>query len=124
MIPKFSQGPASFVLFIQHNRDIFDNLLLSGKYNYTLNFNKSYIIEAYNFFVNFNLRDDSSYYCLCEELESFNDDAHETDINDIINEFNEWITTEEVQNYYEEYVKEKKRTIIRTLFIKNEIIGS
>ena len=121
MIPKFSEGPASFVLFIQHNRDIFDNLLLSGKHNYTRNFNKNYIIEAYNFFVDFNLRDDPSYYCLCQELESFNDDEHETDINDIINEFNKWIESEKVQNYYDEYVKAKKRTIIRTLFIKNEL---
>ena len=93
MIPKFSEDPLKFVIFVKKNKDTFDSLLLSGRYNLTRDFNREYILEAYDFFIGFNLNDDANVASLYYDLDDFNDDCHETDINDIINEYINWINS-------------------------------
>jgi hypothetical protein len=86
MIPHFDRDRINFVKFIQENKDIFYELLESGTYNLTRNFNEKYIYEGYYFFKNFNLGDDADTYNLIEDLNTFNITG-KTKIQAIINEF-------------------------------------
>jgi len=93
MIPNFDNNRINFVRFIQENKDIFYELLESGRYNLTSNspdlrknFNKKYIYEGYYFFKNFNLSDDADVYGLTNDLDDFNTNG-KTKIQTIINEF-------------------------------------
>jgi hypothetical protein len=56
MIPNFDDDRINFVRFIQENKEIFYELLESGRYNLTRNsdearknFNEKYIYEGYYF---------------------------------------------------------------------------
>ena len=116
-IPKFNVGRINFVKFIQNNRDIFDELLLSGKYYLTRGFNHEYIIEAYRFFIGFDLEDDANCYDLIHNLDGFND-YYDSDDNDYYyyvhqtdvyrpppyrinnNEFQKWLQTDKVITYF------------------------
>ena len=140
-IPKFNDDRIKFVIFIQNNRDIFDDLLLSGKYYLTRGLNDEYIIEAYKFFIGFDLGDDANCHDLIYNLDGFNpgydDDYQQTDINLIINEFQKWLQTDKVITYFKtkynankllpqlhekiEQFDEKRRTLARTARIKNEL---
>ena len=107
MIPDFNNDPVKFMEFVKKNKDIFDTLLLSGKYNLTRNFNKEYVVEAYYFFRNFNSTDDANIGSLYENLDDFNseDDDEQTDINDIVCEFIHWINTEKTREYFQKIIK-------------------
>ena len=92
MIPNFDDDEVEnsrikFVQFIQNNKGIFDEL-------FTRNFiknNNSYmnldsreisrVQEGYQFFRNFNLGDDADVYSLIEDLDAFNTEDYQTDIN-------------------------------------------
>jgi hypothetical protein len=148
MIPEFNDDRIKFVIFIQKNITIFDELLLSGKYDLTEGLNHEHIIEAYNFLKGFDLQNNGNN--LIDNLDGFNDDSDseddyyyyvhkyrppKTDINLIINEFQEWLKTENVMTYFNKKVKEqrkktkeqlnekksKRRTMKRTFQIKNEL---
>jgi len=137
IIPKFDGARISFVKFIQCHHDIFDDLLYSGKYYLTRNFNTKYVREAYNFFIHFQLSDDADLYCLMEDLDSFNNDETLTDISDIINEFEKWLSYEKTQKYFQtklnikminalnekiENMEERRRIIERTSYFKLELL--
>jgi hypothetical protein len=137
IIPRFDGARIAFVRFIKFHRDIFDNLLYSGKYYLTRNFNTKYVQEAYNFFINFQLDDDADLYCLMEDLDAFNNDETLTDINIIINEFEKWLSYEKTQKYFQtklnikminalnekiENMEERRRSIERTLYFKLELL--
>ena len=121
MIPNFNDDRINFVRFIQENKDIFDELLESGKYNLTSNtsevrnkFNRDYIYEGYRFFKNFSLDDDANVYALTDELDDFNTDG-ETDIELIINEFERWlhldIVKQKFEKEYDKKLEKEKRKI-------------
>jgi hypothetical protein len=138
MIPNFDDDRINFVRFIQENKDIFNELLKSRKYNLTRNFNKKHIDDGYNFFKNFNLENDANVYGLTDDLDEFNT-SDETDIQTIINEFERWLQRDIVKEKFEkEYNKKiqreeekiktqieeigtKRRTMKRTSQIKNEL---
>ena len=134
-IPKFNDDRIIFVKFIQKNKDIFDDLLLSGKYYLTRGLNHEYVIEGYNFLIGFNLGDDADEYDLIYNLDGFNDDDadDQTDINVIINEFQKWLETDKAKTYFKKIFNvnkllpqlnekiEKRRTMKRTLKIKDEL---
>jgi len=103
MIPTFEDNRIEFVRFIKENRRIFDELLYSGKYRLTQEFNKSYIIECYHFFRDFAPDDDANRYALEYYLDDFNSDDSQTDIRVIIREFELWLHTKLVrQKFYKE----------------------
>jgi hypothetical protein len=126
-IPNFNDDRINFVKFIQKNRDIFDDLLLSGKYYLTRGLNNEYIIEGYNFLIDFDLGDDADEYDLIYNLDD------QTDINKIINEFQKWLKTDKAKTYFKKKFNankllpqlnekiEKRRTMKRTLEIKDEL---
>jgi hypothetical protein len=137
LIPKFDGSRIAFTRFIKCHQDIFDDLLYSGKYYLTLNFNNPYVYEAYKFFINFRLGDDADLYCLMEDLNAFNNDETLTDINDIINEFEKWLAYEKTQQYFQtklnikmknainekiENMEQRRRTIERTMHFKLELL--
>lgn len=137
LIPKFDGARIAFVKFIQCHFNIFDDLLYSGKYYLTRNFNTKYVHEAYKFFINFQLDDDADLYCLMEDLNAFNNDETLTDINDIINEFEKWLSYEKTQQYFQrklnikmknainekiENMEQRRRTIERTMHFKLELL--
>lgn len=99
MIPHFDRDRINFVKFIQENKDIFYELLESGTYNLTRNFNEKYIYEGYYFFKNFNLGDDADTYNLIEDLNTFNITG-KTKIQAIINEFEKWLHRDIVWKKY------------------------
>jgi len=116
MIPNFDNNRINFVRFIQENKDIFYELLESGRYNLTSNspdlrknFNKKYIYEGYYFFKNFSLGDDADVYSLTDDLDEFNTNG-KTKIQTIINEFEKWLQRDIVKDKFEkEYNKKIKR---------------
>lgn len=116
MIPNFDNNRINFVRFIQENKDIFYELLESGRYNLTSNspdvrknFNKKYIYEGYYFFKNFSLGDDADVYSLTDDLDEFNTNG-KTKIQTIINEFEKWLQRDSVKDKFEkEYNKKIKR---------------
>jgi hypothetical protein len=116
MIPNFDNNRINFVRFIQENKDIFYELLESGRYNLTSNspdvrknFNKKYIYEGYYFFKNFSLGDDADVYSLTDDLDEFNTNS-KTKIQTIINEFEKWLQRDIVKDKFEkEYNKKIKR---------------
>ena len=138
MIPNFDDDRINFVRFIQENKDIFDELLESGRYNLTRNFNEKYIYYGYYFFKNFNLEDDANVYGLIDNLDEFNTTG-KTNIQTIINEFKRWLQRDNVKEKFEkEYNKKikklnreplnqieeigvKRRTMERTSKIKDEL---
>jgi hypothetical protein len=137
IIPKFEGARIAFVRFIKCHCDIFYDLLYSGKYYLTRNFNTKYVKEAYNFFINFQLGDDANLYCLMEDLDSFNNDETLTDINIIINEFKKWLSCKKTQKYFQtklnikminalnekiENMEERRRIIERTIHFKLELL--
>ena len=109
MIPIFNDDRINFVRFIQENKDIFYELLESGKYNLTRDTSKvrtNHIYEGYRFFKNFSLDDDANVYALTDELDDFNTDG-ETDIELIINEFERWLHLDIVKQKFEKEFQEK-----------------
>jgi hypothetical protein len=145
MIPHFDDDRINFVRFIQENKDIFYQLLESGRYNLTTTLNKKYIYEGYHFFKNFNLSDDADVYALTNDLDDFNTNG-ETKIQTIINEFETWLHSDNVKEKFEKEYNEKiqreeekikklkreplnqieeigvrRRTLKRTSQIKNEL---
>ena len=138
MIPNFDDDRINFVRFIQENKDIFDELLESGRYNLTRNFNEKYIYYGYYFFKNFNLEDHAYVYALIYDLDEFNTTG-KTNIQTIINEFKRWLQRDNVKEKFEkEYNKKikklnreplnqieeigvKRRTMERTSKIKDEL---
>ena len=137
IIPKFEGARIAFVRFIKCHCDIFDDLLYSGKYYLTRNFNTKYVHEAYKFFIHFQLGDDAYVYDLIEDLDSFNNDETLTDINIIINEFEKWLSYEKTQQYFQtklnikmknainekiENMEEHRRIIERTSRFKLELL--
>jgi hypothetical protein len=107
MIPHFDDDRINFVRFIQENKNIFDELLESGRYNLTSNslevrqnFNEKYIYEGYYFFKSFNLGDDADAYSLVEDLDEFNTTG-KTKIQTIINEFEKWLHRDIVKEKFE-----------------------
>jgi hypothetical protein len=137
LIPKFDGARIAFVKFIKCHQDIFDDLLYSGKYYLTQNFNNPSVYEAYKFFINFRLGDDADLYSLIEDLNAFNNDETLTDINIIINEFEKWLAYEKTQQYFQkklnikmknainekiENMEQRRRTIERTMYFKLELL--
>jgi hypothetical protein len=123
MIPRFDDDKINFVRFIQENKDIFDELLESGRYNLTQNLNEKYIYEGYYFFRNFNLRDDADAYSLVEDLNDFNERG-KTRIQTIINEFEKWLHGKIVKEKFEkEYNKKIKREEEKTKKSKRESLN-
>lgn len=126
MIPNFDDDRINFVRFIQENEDIFYELLESGKYNLTRNFNKKHIKhinEGYNFFKNFNLRDDADAYNLVENLDEFNKPG-KTKIQTIINEFQKWLHDDIVKEKFEkEYNKKIQREEEKIKKSKRELLN-
>jgi len=150
MIPNFDDDEVEnsrikFVQFIQHNKGIFDEL-------FTRNFiknNNSYMIldsreisrvqEGYQFFRNFNLGDDADIYSLTEDLDAFNTEDYQTDINELINLVQRYLRITRVKKEFKKRFNEKllseindqrdkleekrskARTIKRTSEIKDEL---
>ena len=125
MIPNFDHDDEriQFIEFIQENVDIFDELIRKTR-------NRNFI-EGYNFSKEFNLHDDANTYALVYDLEDFNINPHETDINIITGAFNNFLQREirdelilklkEKQKLFEEKVQEfrKKRASKKIMkFIK------
>ena len=116
MMPNFDDDRINFVRFIQENKNIFDELLESGRYNLTSNseevrknFNKKYIYEGYYFFKNFNLENDADVYGLTDDLDDFNTKG-KTKIQTIINEFERCLQRDNVKEQFEkEYNKKIQR---------------
>jgi hypothetical protein len=137
MIQNFDKDRINFVRFIQENKDIFYELLESGRYNLTSNspevrknFNEKYIYDGYYFFKNFNLGDDADVYGLTDDLDDFNQKG-KTKIQTIINEFERWLQRDIVKEKFEkEYNKkikreeEKIKTLFRDPLNKIEEIGT
>jgi hypothetical protein len=137
MIPIFDSDKINFVRFIQENKDIFYELLESGRYNLTSNseevrknFNKKYIYDGYYFFKNFNLLDDADVYGLTDDLDDFNTSS-KIKIQTIINEFERWLQRDIVKEKFEkEYNKkiqreeEKIKTLHREPLNQIEEIGT
>ena len=148
MIPIFNDDRINFVRFIQENKDIFYELLESGKYNLTRDTSEvrtNHIYEGYRFFKNFSLDDDANVYALTDDLDDFNTED-ETDIHTIINEFEIWLHRDKVKQKFEkeysiklekelkklknisrailnqiEEIGVKRRTMKRTSHIKDEL---
>ena len=128
MIPNFNDDRINFVRFIQENKDIFDELLESGKYNLTRDTSEvkpKHIYEGYRFFKNFSLDDDANVYALTDDLDDFNTED-ETDIRTIINAFEKWLRRDKVQEKFEkEYriklEKEQKKVKNKSRAILNQI---
>lgn len=150
MIPKFDDDEVEnsrikFVQFIQHNKGIFEQLFTRSfikNNNSYMNLDArgiSSVQEGYQFFRNFNLGDDADVYSLTEDLNAFNAEDYQTDINELINlvqrylriprvkgafkqKFNEKLLTEinEQRDKIEEK-SSKARTIKRTSEIKDEL---
>jgi hypothetical protein len=116
MIPNFDDDRINFVRFIQENKEIFDELLESGRYNLTRNsedarknLNEKYIYEGYYFFKNFDLFDDANVYALTDNLDDFNRKG-KIKIQTIINEFERWLQRDNVKEKFEkEYNKKIQR---------------
>jgi hypothetical protein len=109
MIPRFNADRINFVRFIQENKDIFYELLESGKYNLTRDtseVNTNHIYEGYRFFKNFSLDDDANVYALTDDLDDFNTED-ETDIHTIINEFEIWLHRDIVKQKFEKEYNRK-----------------
>lgn len=113
MIPNFDDDRINFVRFIQENKEIFDELLESGRYNLTRNseetrknFNEKYIYEGYYFFKNFDLFDDANVYALTDNLDDFNTKG-KIKIQTIINEFERWLQRDNVKEKFEKEYNEK-----------------
>jgi hypothetical protein len=129
MIPNFNDDRINFVRFIQENKDIFYELLESGRYNLTSS-NKKYVYEGYYFFKNFNLSDDADVYGLTNDLDDFNTNG-KTKIQTIINEFEKWLQRDIVKEKFDkEYNKkiqreeEKTKTLYREPLNQIEEIGT
>lgn len=137
MIPNFDDDRINFVRFIQENKEIFYELLESGRYNLISNseevrknFNKKYIYDGYYFFKNFNLLDDADVYGLTDNLDDFNTKG-KTKIQTIINEFERWLQIDIVKEKFEkEYNKkiqreeEKIKTLYRESLNQIEEVGT
>lgn len=132
MIPIFNDDRINFVRFIQENKDIFYELLESGKYNLTRDTSEvrtNHIYEGYRFFKNFSLDDDVNVYALTDDLDDFNTED-ETDIHTIINEFEIWLHRDKVKQKFEkeysiklEKELKKLKNIIRAILNQIEEIG-
>jgi hypothetical protein len=133
MIPNFNDNRKNFVMFIQQNKDIFDELLFSGKYYLTRGLNDEYVKSGYVFCRNLSLGDDVNETALTDDLDSFNDDnEQEIDINLTINEFQKWLEKKITKKYFNKQINEKikdelgrnlekRRSERRTLQIKEEM---
>jgi hypothetical protein len=132
MIPTFNDDRINFVRFIQENKDIFYELLESGKYNLTRDTSQvrtNHIYEGYRFFKNFSLDDDANVYALTDDLDDFNTED-ETDIHTIINEFEIWLHRDKVKQKFEkeyniklEKEQKKIKNISRAILNQIEEIG-
>ena len=132
MIPIFNDDRINFVRFIQENKDIFYELLESGKYNLTRDTSKvrtNHIYEGYRFFKNFSLDDDANVYALTDDLDDFNTED-ETDVHTIINEFEIWLHRDKVKQKFEkeysiklEKEQKKVKNISREILNQIEEIG-
>lgn len=120
MIPTFEENRIEFVRFVKENRHIFDELLYSGKYRLTREFNKPYIIEGYHFFRDFALDDDANRYALEYDLDDFNSDDSQMDIHVIIREFELWLHTRLVQ---QKFYKELNITLKKEIDMKSTQIN-
>ncbi len=100
IIPNFNDNRIEFVMFIQQNKDIFDELLFSGKYYLTRGLNDEYVKSGYGFCRNLSLGDDVNETALTDDLDSFNDDdEQEIDINLTMNEFQKWLKRDITKTY-------------------------
>jgi len=132
-IPNFNDDRIKFVMFIQQNKDIFDELLFSGKYYLTRGLNDEYVKSGYGFCRNLSLGDDVNETALTDDLDSFNDDdEQEIDINLTMNEFQKWLKKDITKTYFKKKINEKiktelgqnlekRRSVRRTLQIKEEL---
>ena len=132
-IPNFSEENNywDFVPFIQKHTDIFDKLLLSGRFRLTRGFDEELILEAYDFAKNTEVDDDGNRAILYED-------------QDDMNEFVRWLNAPKTQEYFDKVMKEhtkkkrqdakrrltqkreekerKRRTMKRTSMIKSELL--
>ena len=151
MIPEFDDDEVEnsrikFVKFIQHNKDIFDELFsreFIKNNNSYMKLNSSGISdirEGYIFFKLFNLDDDADVYSLIEDLDDFNTDPDQKDVNQIIKKFQTFLKLPRVQRAFKEKFNEKllseineqrdkleekrsnARTLKRTSEIKDELL--
>jgi hypothetical protein len=151
MIPEFDDNEiensrVKFVKFIQDNKGIFDKLF-AREYVKTANsrLNSSDISnlrEGYHFFRNFALGDDADVYSLTEDIDEFNTNPDQTDVNKIINlaqqflklpvvkqefkkQFNEKLLNEiKSQRNKMKEKKAKSRTMKRTAQFKDELLDT
>jgi hypothetical protein len=150
MIPNFDDDEVEnsrikFVQFIQHNKGIFDELFTRSfikNNNSYMNLDSSKISgvqEGYQFFRNFNLGDDADVYSLTEDLNAFNTEDYQTDINELINLVQRYLRIPRVKKEFKKRFNEKllseindqrdkleekrskARTIKRTSEIKDEL---
>ena len=142
MIPNFDDNRVKYVEFIQNNKDIFDTLFTSEfiRSNSNASLNSSRVQEGYRFFRNFNLGDDADVYSLMEELDAFNTDPNQTDINKLVDMFQRFLNIPNVRQSFKQRFNEKllreineqrdkmeerksrRRTIGRTSEIKDELL--
>jgi hypothetical protein len=146
MIPNFDDDRVKYVEFIQNNNGIFDKLFTrafiknNNSYMNLDSRNISDVQEGYGFFKHFNLSDDADIYSLTEDLDDFNTDPHQTDINKIISTFQRFLKVPRVQREFKKRFNEKllseineqrdkleekrskARTLKRTLEIKDELL--
>lgn len=120
MIPKFDDDRIKFVRFIKKNQDIFDVLLESGRYMLTRG--TKYILDGYYFFKNFDLSDDANVYALTDNLDDFNIEG-EPEIQTIIDEFETWLQSDKVKEYFEKEYKKKIKMLNREPLNQIEEIG-
>ena len=119
VIPVLNDDRIKFVMFIQQNKDIFDELLFSGKYYLTRNLNDRYVKLGYEFCRNLSLGDDVNEYYLTDDLDGFNeDDDQQTDIKLTINEFQKWLKKDITKTYFNKKIHEKIKQELEQRFEK------
>ena len=139
MIPEFTGDGIKFVEFIKKNKDIFDELLFSGKYYLTRGTNDKFVKEGYSFFIDFEFGDDADEYDLMQLLIRIKEDD-KTDDDLMVDEFLKWLQKDICKKYFNKKIKvklhqeinqklgifeekrSKKRTVKRTSRITEELL--
>jgi hypothetical protein len=96
MIPNFEDNRELYVRFIQKNESLFDAILYDIQF--TINYDKRYLEEAFCFFKDLNLNDDANMYSLLKNLEDFNDKSNSSQIpiEKLIHEFTSWTSNKNI----------------------------
>jgi len=138
LFPKYDDDKMTFIYFVQNNKQIFDELLMSGKYRLGTNIgikNPSFVLSGYQFLRNLDdadvatiLYDDDSDYPNAEEK----DDIYEFEKwlnNDVVKqkfkkEYNKSVRADinKKQNDIDEARESRIRVVGRTKQIKNEVL--